>query len=301
MAVPLNPATLLTFGVEMENNRTWVEAANMWLSETTHKRTHEQDARKVAWIGERWRGYLLRDISIDVVRELGEAKRMESSEATANRYLALVRAILRRAVTEWEWLDRAPHVRLYRERGRRVRWATPAEVERLLAELPEHHRPAVIFALATGLRHSNVVGLRWDQVDMTRRTAWIFGDQTKNGEDLQVSLNDSAMAVLMERRALGGPWVFSYRGRPVRRLNTRAWYRALQRAGLENFRWHDLRHTWASWLVQRGVPLYAVQEMGGWKSGAMVRRYAHLSPAVNLQHARVIDGQLRSAVLTDGD
>jgi integrase len=71
--------------------------------------------------------------------------------------------------------------------------------------------------------------------------------------------------------------VFSFRGEPIRQASTKAWYQALDRAGIEDFRWHDLRHTWASWHVQQGTPLFALQEMGGWESTSMVRRYAHLS------------------------
>lgn len=71
--------------------------------------------------------------------------------------------------------------------------------------------------------------------------------------------------------------MFSYRGTPTQRASTKAWYAALRRAGIEDFRWHDLRHTWASWHVQNGTPVYALQEMGGWASTEMVRRYAHLA------------------------
>ena len=66
-------------------------------------------------------------------------------------------------------------------------------------------------------------------------------------------------------------------GNPVEQLSTAAWYKALQRAGIQNFRWHDLRHTWASWHVQSGTPLHVLQELGGWASFAMVQRYAHLA------------------------
>lgn len=72
-------------------------------------------------------------------------------------------------------------------------------------------------------------------------------------------------------------------------VNTRSWRKALKRAGITNFRGHDLRHTWASWLVQRRVPLFVLQELGGWQSAEMVRRYAHLSPSVNARYAAEID------------
>jgi len=71
--------------------------------------------------------------------------------------------------------------------------------------------------------------------------------------------------------------VFSYRGVPITQVSTKAWYAALDRAGIKEFRWHDLRHTWASWHVQNGTPLFALQELGGWESAEMVRRYAHLA------------------------
>lgn len=75
---------------------------------------------------------------------------------------------------------------------------------------------------------------------------------------------------------------------------TVAWQKALKRAGIENFRWHDLRHTWASWLAQKGAPLTDIQEMGGWETYAMVKRYAHLLPAHMAHHARVIDGLINT-------
>jgi hypothetical protein len=71
--------------------------------------------------------------------------------------------------------------------------------------------------------------------------------------------------------------VFTFKGKPVVQVSTAAWYKAMRRAGIENFRWHDLRHTWASWHVQSGTPLNVLQELGGWASYAMVQRYAHLA------------------------
>jgi Phage integrase family. len=72
--------------------------------------------------------------------------------------------------------------------------------------------------------------------------------------------------------------VFTYFGKPIANANTRAWRNALKRAGINDFRWHDLRHTWATWHRQAGTPTHELQRLGGWKSSAMVERYAHLAP-----------------------
>jgi integrase len=153
----------------------------------------------------------------------------------------------------------------------------------------------MVFALATGLRQGNVIKLEWSRVDLERGTCWITGDQAKNGEDLHVSLSEVALAVLRRQQGEHERFVFTYLGKPIKQVNTKAWRAALRRAGIENFRWHDLRHTWASWLIQNGTPLYDLQEMGGWRSAAMVRRYAHLAPAQMARHAAVVGGLLAGA------
>ena len=71
--------------------------------------------------------------------------------------------------------------------------------------------------------------------------------------------------------------VFTFDGKPIKQVSTRAWHRALARARIQNFRWHDLRHTWASWHVRNGTPLFALQELAGWETEKMVRRYAHFA------------------------
>jgi integrase len=83
-------------------------------------------------------------------------------------------------------------------------------------------------------------------------------------------------------------YVFTYRGHPIRQTNTKAWRAALKRAGITNFRWHDLRHTWASWHRQQGTPLDRLKELGGWKTFDMVERYAHLSTEHLAPHANAL-------------
>jgi integrase len=133
------------------------------------------------------------------------------------------------------------------------------------------------FSLETGLRHSNVTGLQWSQIDLVRRTAWVHADQTKARKAIAVPLSATAVTVVREQIGRHSTHVFSYRGNAVRQVNTKAWRTALGRVGISDFRWHDLRHTRASWHVQAGTPLHVLRELGSWECVEMVRKYAHLA------------------------
>lgn len=258
---------------------TWQKAVERWLFEKSHKATAKEDVAKLHWLHEFVGEKYLDQINRELIDRIAGAKlALGHSNATVNRTLELVRAILRRCVNDWEWLDRAPSVRMLPEPTRRIRFLTREEAQRLLAELPEHLADLATFSLATGLRAANVTGLQWSQVDLERRRAWIHPDQAKARKAIGVPLNAEAVLVVRKQDGKHATHVFSFRGKPLIQVSTKAWYAALERAGIEDFRWHDLRHTWASWLVQCGTPLVALQEMGGWESAEMVRRYAHLAP-----------------------
>ena len=107
---------------------------------------------------------------------------------------------------------------------------------------------------------------------------WIHGDQAKAGEPIGVPLNDGAMAVLRWRIGIDQRFVFGNPDYALYKASNRAWYEALRVAKLVGFRWHDLRHTWASWGVMNGIRMEELMRLGGWKTYAMVQRYAHLSP-----------------------
>ncbi|MEW8659041.1 MAG: site-specific integrase [Candidatus Thiodiazotropha endolucinida] len=265
--------------------RLWDEASKRWILEMNHKADHHKDKAKLTWLAEYLNGVKLTEINRELLDKIGREKAAEASTATANRYLALVRSILRKAVREWDWLQQAPIVRLYPENKRRIRWLTQEQAQQLLQALPAHQAMVTRFALATGLRQANILGLLWEQVDMTRNVAWIHPDQAKARRAITVPLNEWAMCVLKSQSGIHPRYVFTYRGLPIRQVNTKAWKAALKRVGIENFRWHDLRHTWASWHAQAGTPLNVLQELGGWETVEMVRRYAHLAPEHLAVHA----------------
>lgn len=258
--------------------RTWNDAVVRWLKEQSHKATAAEDVAKLRWLDQFLGGKELTLINRALIDRIADAKLAQGcSNATVNRWLELVRAILRKCVNDWEWLDRAPPVRMLKEPTRRIRFLTREEAQTLLAVLPEHLADMAAFSLATGLRAANVTGLQWTQVDLARRLAWVHPDQAKARRAIAVPLNAAALALVQKQIGKHASHVFSYHGKPITQVSTKAWYAALERAGIVDFRWHDLRHTWASWHVQSGTPLFALQEMGGWESPEMVRRYAHLA------------------------
>lgn len=273
--------------------RSWQEAVVRWIDETNDKATHKTDLVFLKWLHPFLGDLMLDDITLQVIDSIKAAKLKEGvKKSTVNRYLEIVRAILLRARDEWEWIDHVPKVRLYREGSGRERSLTREQAERLLSELPEHQRDMVLFALATGLRQSNVYRLEWSQVNLALRHLHVPGWQSKNRRAISVPLNDLAMQVLTRMGGKHPERVFTYKGKPINAANTRAWREALKRAGIEDFRWHDLRHTWATWQRQAGTPTYELQRLGGWRTGAMVERYAHVAPDTLAEAANRLNGVL---------
>ena len=257
---------------------TWQEAVIRWLTEQSHKKSIETDKVRLRWLDTQLHNTRLDEITKTKIDAIKNAKKNEGvCNATVNRTLALLRSILNRARQDWEWLDSTPNVRLFPEQATRVRWLSHYECEQLIKELPEHLKAIACFTLSTGLRESNVTGLQWSQIDMPRRCAWIHADQAKGKKAISVPLNDDALLVIQQQIGKHDTHVFTYKRNPVALANNHAWEKALIRASITDFRWHDLRHTLASWHVQNGTPLYVIKELGGWADLTMVLRYAHLS------------------------
>jgi len=201
----------------------------------------------------------------------------DSSPATFNRYANLIAAILA--------LVKHP-VEIARKTipESRIRWLTRQEWFRLRGQLTPHQRAMATFAINTGLRQANVLRLEWSQVDLRRRVAWIHADQSKSRKAIGIPLSDEAVKVLRKQVGQHGQWVFPYNGKPVTEIKT-AWGKALDRAKINDFTWHDLRHTWATWHIMAGTPVEVLQKLGGWADIRMVLRYAHLDPGYLAQYA----------------
>ena len=272
--------------------RMWQEAVVRYLSVKANLRSIE-DVRRICRNLDVYLGQLaLSDITGDVIWSVIQGEMAKGNKpATVNRYLALIRCLLRMARDEWQWIESFPKIRLLHGEVERDRWLNRDEAERLLAACPVHLAALVRFALATGCRAREIATLEWNRVDLERGTAWL--NQTKNGAPRGVPLNSDAVNVLREQVGNHPRYCFTFRGRPIRwELTNSAWHTALSRAGIQDFRFHDLRHTWASWHRQAGTSCDELKELGGWKSRTMVDRYAkyateHLAVAA----ARIENGR----------
>ena len=216
----------------------------------------------------------LNEITGDTVWKIAQGELNRGCKpATVNRCLANLRAVLRMARDEWQWIDTFPKIRLLGGEVERDRWLTREEAERLISFSASHLAALIRFALSTGCRASEITQLEWNRVDLARGHAWL--NQTKNGTPRGVPLNRDAIAVLQEQWGKHARYCFIYRDKPITHgLTNHAWQNAIEKAGLEGFRFHDLRHTWASWHRQSGTSCDELKDLGGWKTRSMVDRYA---------------------------
>jgi len=215
------------------------------------------------------------------------------SPATVNRELATLRHMFRKAV-EWGYVKASPVVGVggLKEPPGRVRYLRLEEIERLLFQCATHIRPIVIAALNTGMRKGEILGLRWRDVDLADRRIVVVN--SKNNETRMIPVNQTLFWVLDDLRKgnKGGGWsefVFNdWAGRPLGDIK-KGFAGAVRRAGIVDFRFHDLRHTFASHLVMSGVDLRTVQQVLGHTEIKMTLRYAHLSSGHVLKSLERLD------------
>ena len=210
----------------------------------------------------------------------------EVRPATINRHLAFLKRLYNVAIADGKAeTNPVRAVKLFRENNARVRFLTDDEEIRLRNAIGETEWPMVAVALHTGFRQGEQFHLRWRYVDFA--TGVLTIPRTKSGEARRVPMNDVVRDILRTLPSrLKGPWVFpSTTGETphdARNYVHRVFEPALKKASIDGFRWHDLRHTFASRLVMAGVDLRTVQELMGHKTQAMTIRYAHLSPGHQL-------------------
>ena len=180
--------------------------------------------------------------------------------ATLSRELEVLRHALNLAIREWEWLEHNPFekVKIERVNNKVERWLTSEEEQKLLEASPDWLRDIIIFALNTGMRQDEMLSLKWAQVDGARRTAILL--HTKNKEKRTIPLNKTVLAILASKFKGNDPSEYVFASPSGEKFDARnllrAYFIARKKAKLEDVRWHDLRHTFATRLVQSGVDLY---------------------------------------------
>jgi integrase len=215
--------------------------------------------------------------------------------ATVNRELAALKKSFNLALKEWQWVSENPVMRvsMERENNKRDRWLRDDEEARLLEACPEWLRELVIFALNTGMRLSEILRLMWKDVDLGRKTLTVM--KSKNTAKRTIPLNGTVCRML-RIKSLGEPkeseFVFPSKARTMlSKYNVgRAFRKAVKRAKVEDFKFHDLRHTFGTRLVQNGKDIYKVQVLLGHKTAAMTQRYAHHYPESLRDAVEVLDG-----------
>ncbi len=247
--------------------------------------------RQLLWWKQQLGHYVLADVTAVVIAEHRDRlaggltpQGRQRSPATANRYLGALSHALTIAVTEWGWLDDNPmrKVRRLREPRGRVRFLSDDERSRLL-EACRAHSPAlysiVVLALSTGARQGEILHLTWQDIDLAR--GMIILEETKNNERRSIPLQGHALELvkaMKKIRRIDTDLLFPSRQDPNKPLYVHGIWRAtVKRAGIEAFRFHDLRHSAASALAMSGASLAEIADVLGHKTLQMVKRYAHLS------------------------
>jgi len=181
------------------------------------------------------------------------------------------------------------------ERLNHIDWCSNRGLDKpepLIYAFTDHLKPIVLLALNTGMRKGEILSLEWSEVDLTRRIVSVLGDKSKSGQSRSIPLNDEANKVLRgwREQTSGNRYVFvsSVTGDKLNNINT-AWRNIIKESEITSFRFHDLRHTFASNLVMRGISLNTVRELLGHHSIEMTLRYAHLAPEHTAQAVAVLN------------
>lgn len=273
------------------NKKTFKDMADRYMAEYAIKKalkTMQRDKVSLTHLLPIFGGKLLSQITPAQITSYKNQRRNEgASPKSINHELGFCKCAFNVAGREWQWIKTNPFTSVSMERlpQPRVRYLTADEFERLYQECNDRLKPIVRIAVNTGMRQGNILSLTWQQVDLSRGE--INLEHTKNGERLTLPMNGTVKTLLSELKKASvrninheHDHVFhTSTGGKIDPSELNKWFRKTCRmADIGNFRFHDLRHTFASWLIQKGVSLYEVQRLLGHKTGEMTRRYAHLAP-----------------------
>jgi integrase len=268
------------------------------------KTSHIRDKSIIAHLNLKFGEMFLTEITTAMISEYKTQRKIDGASArTINYELTLMSHAYNLAIKEWEWVKDNPVKRVKKEKLNNTieRWLTQDEEERLMKASPAWIREIIVFAIHTGLRLTELLDLKWYQIDLDRGTLTIYEQKNKGVDTLPLS---ETVRILLKEKSRMSPTQDDYvfPGKLNERRDTRSLQKSfntsLKRVGIKNFRFHDLRHTFATRLVQRGVGIYEVQKLGRWKNTSMVMRYAHHYPESLRSSIEVMDNNNRKPIIT---
>lgn len=271
----------------VSNRLTLNDIINRYLSEELPKRRsdHQKYKTQLSWWGQNLGFIYLKDLKPSVIVEYQNKLQIDLkiSNSTVNRYTAALSIVLSIATREWEFISENPVLKIKRrkEPKGRVRFLTDQERIKLIKACKEspskYLYPIVILALSTGARSAEIRSLKWENIDFDRKLIYII--ETKNGESRSIPMSTTVHKLLITLQLNKSNNTYLFPGEkgnyPV--SIRRSWDNSLERAGIGNFRFHDLRHTAASYLAMNGATLIELSHILGHKTLQMVKRYSHFT------------------------
>lgn len=230
----------------------------------------------------------IHELTVWDIEKWKQRRKGEVKPATVNRELATLKSMLSKAI-EWGKLKELPTKKVKPLKGvmKRLRYLMPDELQTLISNCSDHLRPIIILLAHSGMRKGEALNLRWDQVDFEKGIITLT--DTKNDQRRYVPMDETVKSTLKEMKKKSD-YVFNGKkpGRPLVWIEL-SFHNALEKSGIEDFKIHDLRHTFASNLIMAGIDLVTVKELLGHKTIEMTLRYAHLAPDHKMRAVNVLD------------
>ncbi|MBM4389278.1 MAG: site-specific integrase [Deltaproteobacteria bacterium] len=245
----------------------------------THKRSYQRDKVSARVLSKAFGGKRLKQITVEAVERYKKERLETVTPATVNREIACLKVMFRKAV-DWGLLNENPmkRVKQLKEGAGRVKTLSEEDEERLLSACPSWLKPIVITALDQGMRMGEILSLQWGDIDL--RKGLIMIRDSKSGEGRTLPMSGRVKELLKEMpRGLPDVIVFATNAGTQRRVDDtgRRFHDVVKKIGLHDFRFHDLRHVFATRLVERGIGIITLKELLGHKTLAMVTRYGHVT------------------------
>jgi len=279
-------------GVQEVKTYKVVDLAEEYLKWAERQRSYKDKKRGIRQLVDVFGNHDVNDLNTREIEQWQSMRLKYNKPSTVNRLLATLKHMVNKG-TQWGMasdraLKQVRNVKLLPENNRRLRFLSIEECQRLIECCHKALKPIVVVALQTGMRRGEVLGLKWEQIDLIH--GFILLDTSKNGERREIPINTTLEYLFKEMpRSVESEYVFTGKtGKPLTDIK-KGFHTALRKAGIHDFRFHDLRHTFASQLVMAGIDITSVKELLGHKSLTMTMRYSHLSPGHKRKAVHVLD------------